>query len=114
MAKERKKNCWEIMRCGREMSGHNKDIGICPAAMTKELHKTHGGTHAGRACWIVAGTMCGGKPQGVFAQKFKKCERCPFYQLVKKEEGPRFQLSVLLMEKINPTMSASRQTVQSE
>jgi hypothetical protein len=76
---------------------------ICPAAVTKELHKTHGGTHAGRACWVVAGTMCGGQPQGTFAQKYKNCEKCDFYKKVKEEEGANFVLSVVLVNKMNGT-----------
>ena len=27
-------------------------------------------------CWQVAGTHCGGEVQGVFAQKFGRCEKC--------------------------------------
>ncbi len=92
-----KQNCWEFKRCGREMGGHNTHLGICSAAVTKELHNVHGGRLAGRACWVVAGTMCGGRPQGSFAQKYKNCEKCDFYQKVKSEEGTNFQYSVVLI-----------------
>jgi len=99
--KEKKLNCWEFMRCGREMGGHNKEIGVCPTAVAKNLHGTHGGTHAGRACWVVAGTMCGGKAQGSFAQKYRNCEQCTFFQAVKKEEGAKFQLALVLISKLS-------------
>jgi hypothetical protein len=96
----KKMNCWEFKRCGREMGGHNQALKICPAAMTKELHKAHGGTHAGRACWVVAGTMCGGEPQGTFAQKYRNCEKCDFYHKVKEEEGMGFELAVVLINRM--------------
>lgn len=35
-----------------------------------------------------------------FAKKFKNCEICNFYQTVKKEEFPNFQLSATLIKKI--------------
>jgi hypothetical protein len=82
------------------MGGHNKDLPVCPAATAKELHKTHGGSLGGRACWVVAGTMCGGKPQGTFAQKYRDCESCDFYQAVKKEEGMNFELAVVLINRL--------------
>ncbi|HEY6010114.1 MAG TPA: hypothetical protein VIX18_01485, partial [Nitrospirota bacterium] len=37
-------------------------------------------------CWVVAGSLCGGKIQGTFAEKLSNCLRCDFYNLVKSEE----------------------------
>ncbi len=102
-----KKNCWEFKRCGREIGGHNKALGTCTAATARKLHKTHGGTHAGRACWVVAGTMCGGLPQGTFAQKYHNCEKCDFYQKVKKEEGMKFELAVVLINKLHDAQQSA-------
>lgn len=96
----KKLNCWEFKKCGREPGGARNDLGVCAAAVQAELNGTHGGWHAGRACWVVAGTLCGGQPQGTFAQKYHRCEKCDFYQMVKKEEGPAFTLSVLLIQKM--------------
>lgn len=31
-------------------------------------------------CWLIAGTMCGGSPQGEFALKYKNCTGCDVYQ----------------------------------
>jgi len=31
-------------------------------------------------CWQIAGTYCGGKVQGEFAEKFGNCAECPTYQ----------------------------------
>jgi hypothetical protein len=44
--------------------------------------------------------MCGGEPQGTFAQKYKNCEKCDFYQKVKEEEGAGFELSVVLYHRM--------------
>ena len=96
-----KQNCWEFKKCGRVPGGaHEKDLGICPVHGEKRLDGVHEGTNAGRACWVVAGTLCGGKVQGSFARKYDSCEKCDFYQSVKKEEGHQYQLSVLLLSRI--------------
>ena len=31
-------------------------------------------------CWLIAGTMCGGKPQGRFVEKYDFCTECEIYQ----------------------------------
>jgi hypothetical protein len=97
----RKLNCWEFKRCGRQPQGpHVSDEGLCPAAMEEALDDVHGGTNAGRSCWMVGGTFCKGQIQGSFAQKFKNCESCDFYQLVKSEEGYDYRHAVVLMAKL--------------
>lgn len=96
-----KKNCWEIKKCGREPGGiHEKDLGVCPATGTTKLDGVHGGQHAGRACWVVAGTLCGGKVQGSFAKKFESCEKCEFYLQVRDEEFPNFTYTSVLLAKM--------------
>jgi hypothetical protein len=92
------KNCWEHKECGREPQGRNTDtLGVCPAATEDKLQGVHGGRNAGRACWVVAGTLCGGEVQGTFARKFSNCEKCDFYQLVLREAFPRFTFSSVLL-----------------
>jgi len=54
----------------------------------------------GGTSWVVSGTLCKGEVQGTFAQKYKNCEICDFYQMVRKEEGPGFTYSVLLLKRI--------------
>ena len=94
-------NCWEFKHCGRQPGGeHVNDMGLCPAADEKRLNGIHGGTNAGRSCWVVGGTFCKGEVQGSFAQKFRSCEVCDFYGSVKKEEFPNFQLSAVLLSRI--------------
>lgn len=64
-------NCWEFKNCGRVPGGANAlTLGVCPAYSRK----------AGEACWLVAGTFCGGKVQGTFAQKELSCMNCEFYK----------------------------------
>jgi hypothetical protein len=93
-----KKNCWEFKSCGREPGGINeKTQGVCPAAVEEKLNGVHHGKNGGRACWVVAGTLCGGIVQGTFAQKFKNCNTCDFYNEVKKHESSGFKLSATLL-----------------
>jgi len=96
----KKMNCWEVKKCGREPGGSNKHLGVCPSAVEKKLHGVHGGANAGRACWVVAGTMCGGAVQGTFAKKYENCEKCDFYQMVLQEEGRQYLLSMFLLKKL--------------
>jgi hypothetical protein len=96
-----KKNCWEVMECGREPGGKNvKEHGVCPTAVDERLEGVHGGKKAGRACWVVAGTFCEGEVQGTFAQKYRDCAGCPFYQQVMREEGTGYQTSLVLLKKL--------------
>ncbi|MEW6109321.1 MAG: two-CW domain-containing protein [Nitrospirota bacterium] len=95
---QKKKNCWEHMKCGRELGGEKaKDLGVCPANLEKKLNGVHDGFMAGRACWVVAGTFCKGKVQGTFVQKLDDCVNCSFYQRVKEEEYPHNKLSLTLL-----------------
>ncbi|UCG78607.1 MAG: hypothetical protein JSV21_01865 [Nitrospirota bacterium] len=104
MERKSKLNCWEFKRCGRQPQGHNVEkLGLCPATLEVRLDGIHDGVNAGRACWAVAGTLCGGKVQGSFAQKFKNCETCDFYMSVRDEEYPAFHLSAVLLGKLKET-----------
>ena len=86
-----KLNCWEYKECGRELGGANSlQAGICPASMDINLDGVHDGICAGRACWIVAGTMCDGRVMGSFATKYRDCTECDFFALVENEEGDGF------------------------
>lgn len=84
-------NCWEYRKCGRELGGVNaRRDGICPASIDIRYDGVHEGICAGRACWIVAGTMCDGLVMGTFAKKYKDCIRCDYYRLVERVEGRDF------------------------
>jgi hypothetical protein len=99
--RQSKLNCWEFKKCGRQPQGeHVHDLGVCAAALEERLDGEHDGVNAGRTCWIIAGTLCGGEVQGTFAEKYKNCETCDFYQLVYNEEYPEFRLSSTLRAKL--------------
>lgn len=82
-----KLNCWEFKNCGREPGGTKTDeMGVCPAATHDAFNGVHSGKKAGRACWAIATSLCGGRRQGVFAQKLDYCKQCEFFHMVKNEE----------------------------
>ena len=95
-----KKNCWEHKGCGREPGGANSDRGVCPAALETKMDGVHGGKNAGRTCWVVAGTHCGGEVQGSFAKKRGGCESCDFLRAVQDDERGRFLPSILLLRRL--------------
>src|SRR5512133_1751939 len=98
-----KLNCWEYKKCGRQPGGERaQELGICPVTTNRDLAGVHGGSNAGRACWVVAGSLCGGRIQGAYAQKLTNCWRCDFMNAVKKEEDTSttgFSVTRLGMEK---------------
>jgi hypothetical protein len=86
-----KVNCWEVKNCGRQPGGAKvAELGICPVIDTKV--KANDGRNGGRICWAIAGSLCGGKIQGSFAEKLLNCIDCSFFKQVKKEEGGSFRL----------------------
>jgi hypothetical protein len=99
-----KKNCWEHKNCGRYPGGpRSAELGVCPVTVHQDLHGAHGGNNAGRACWVIAGSLCGGTIQGTYAQKLTNCWRCDFFNAVKQEEDPTdhgFSATRLGMQKV--------------
>lgn len=53
-------DCWKRNSCTEKS---------CPAFKNKKCR-----------CWLVAGTMCRGEYQGVFAKKYRSCMECTVYQ----------------------------------
>ena len=103
---EQKLNCWEFKKCGREPGGAKvAELGVCPVANETLSNGLNEGSNAGRICWAVAGTLCGGRVQGTFAQKRRSCVQCDFYKRVKEEEGKDFSL---MAEGVGNTMSAQK------
>jgi hypothetical protein len=97
----KKLNCWEFEKCGREPGGAREhELGVCVAATEIKANKLNNGKNAGRACWPVAGTLCGGIVQGTFAMKLGSCLKCDFYQLVIKEEGSAHQMAREILKKL--------------
>lgn len=97
-----KKNCWEFYNCGRQPGGEKViELGVCPAATEERLNGVHGGNNSGRACWVVAGTMCNGEVQGTFARKYRDCAACYFYREVKEEENGKFVPTIILLDMVD-------------
>jgi hypothetical protein len=71
-------NCWEYQKCGQEKLGEN-DKNKCPVVKLADLD-------AGKVCWIIHATLCGGKLQGGAFSKFKSCRECGFYKLRNKNK----------------------------
>ena len=83
-----KQNCWEFMQCGREPDGvRSEELGVCKASIETSVNSQNSGNNAGRICWAVAGTLCGGAVQGEYASKMDNCILCDFYHTVSKEEN---------------------------
>ncbi|RMF77747.1 MAG: hypothetical protein D6739_12470 [Nitrospirae bacterium] len=94
---DRKVNCWEHRRCGREPGGARAaELGVCPAAVEGRLDGVHGGLNGGRACWAVEGTSC----HKTLGAKFNDCLRCTFFGQVQEEEGRDFQLMAALRARL--------------
>jgi hypothetical protein len=90
--KHRRKNCWEVMSCGREPGGLvSGEGGVCPAASDHVHWGQNNGQFAGRYCWKVLGTFRNGEVQLDFAEKMRGCAMCEFFQQVKREEGASFE-----------------------
>ncbi len=94
-------NCWEFKKCGYETGGAKvKEVGVCPAASENRLHGQNSGKYAGRACWVVGGTLCEGKVQGSFATKMSNCMKCKFFDLVVHEEGEKLVKMIDLVHRL--------------
>jgi CRP-like cAMP-binding protein len=84
---DKKINCWEFKKCERQPGGKKvEDLGVCHAAVDSSFNGINDGQNAGRICWAVAGTCCGGKVQGTFAEKRRSCVTCDFYKHVQQQE----------------------------
>jgi len=55
--------CWEYMKCGHEVAK------TCPTVLLD----------AGRMCWNISSTLCGGKRQGEAFRKLRLCQDCEFF-----------------------------------
>ncbi len=96
-----KLNCWELKKCGREPEGNKTaELGVCIAALETRANGINSGTNGGRACWAIAGTLCGGKIQGTFALKLQSCLKCDFFKLVIQEEGKDLKKSKYILSKL--------------
>jgi hypothetical protein len=88
-----RQNCWDYKQCKREPGGaKTAELGVCPAATDMAHEGVNDGQKAGRYCWKVTGTLCGGNVQGSFANKLTSCMACDFFKMVREQEGAQFQM----------------------
>ena len=85
--KKKKVNCWEYMKCGRELNGKNaKELGVCPAATYPYADGINGGINGGRICWTIVGEYscyCG---MHALLERKQLCFDCEFHKKVLYEE----------------------------
>jgi hypothetical protein len=106
----RKKNCWEVKKCGRQPGGNQVNKrGICPASTIIVVTGINNGINGGRACWALTGTMSGPaeKVQGTFARILNtSCYDCEFYEQVMIEEQDDFEGTVQIVQKLKDLIAA--------
>jgi len=84
----RRMNCWEFMKCGRELNGERaKESGVCPAASYPYADGLNGGTNGGRICWIIVGSYSCHTGKTSLSQRNVLCFDCEFHRKVLSEEG---------------------------
>jgi len=94
-----KLNCWEFKKCGYNADGRNASgMGMCSAVIENRLNGVHGGINAGRACWVVSGTLCGGSEQGSYSQKIAECRACEFFHYVNRQEGENALKTITMLD----------------
>ena len=82
---DKKINCWEFKKCGREPGGKNAlTEGVCPAATESRADGIHQGTNGGRCCWVISDSYYKMSKDGDFTDYFPHCRNCEFYAVVKK------------------------------
>jgi hypothetical protein len=91
----KKKNCWEVRNCGREVDGKNSERdGVCPAATFDLADGFCDGVNGGRACSYIMGTLCSAdlcKIDEDFSKE-RACAECDFYKELKAEHGTEMSL----------------------
>lgn len=84
----KKKNCWEFKKCGIKANGAKAyEFGICPAVTFALSDGFPGRNDGGRECAYITGTYSQETIRGLYRDKKKDCDSCPFFQLLQKDEG---------------------------
>lgn len=89
MPRKRKLNCWEYIKCGRELGGRKaKKLGVCPVAIDPYADGINQGTNGGRICWAVVSSYClHNNPKCPAPSQGPFCFECDFHRKVLEEEG---------------------------
>ena len=89
--------CWEAKKC---------DNAACPS------YRNQGNLR----CWEVAGTLCGGKIQGRFAQKLADCSLCDVYQHTRAnlvtDMGETFNTMIAILDDRQKQLRESNQQLE--
>ncbi|RJQ45780.1 MAG: GGDEF domain-containing protein [Nitrospiraceae bacterium] len=76
----------------------------------------HGNELAAARCWQVAGTYCGGEPQGTFVEKCGKCSDCKVFRdscpTVVEEIGEQFNNIMFLFNKQKTKMLEDKEHIE--
>lgn len=100
VSSRRRLNCWEYQGCERGPGGRRWQSGnACPVGQAQALDGANGGVNAGRACWVITGTVCDGKKSGTYQQKIHECQKCSFYARVHVEEALGIESAEALVER---------------
>lgn len=84
----KKKNCWEILKCGYSPNGNvPSPDNVCPVIIARAADGVNEGKMAGRICWAISGTRCYGEVQKSFEDKEFMCLNCKVFKKVLREEG---------------------------
>ena len=86
--RQKKQNCWEFKKCGRELGGAKvPELGVCIAATDTFADGLNGGKNGGRICWAVAGSYSGfANIECTDATDRSSCINCDFLTIVEMEE----------------------------
>ncbi|MCI5137283.1 MAG: hypothetical protein D3922_02440 [Candidatus Electrothrix sp. AR1] len=90
---DKKLNCWEFKKCGREPGGRNvSQYGVCSIPVAIDRDGINGGKNGGRACWMWRELACIKIMQKCSVQEIRECRECDFYLSVKKSRSPHDSL----------------------
>lgn len=83
-----RQNCWEFMKCGREIGGNNADTrGVCPIAAETVANGLNGGINGGRLCWVIVENNYKDRVKCSDIHRGEFCFQCEFRYKVKMQEG---------------------------
>lgn len=80
---DKKLNCWEFKKCGREPGGRNiAQYGICSIPVAVDSDGMNDGKNGGRACWLWRESACGDIMRKCSVEEIRECRECDFYKSV--------------------------------
>ena len=84
---DKKLNCWEFKKCGREPGGRNLALfGPCSVPAATGFNNINNGKNGGRSCWIIRESACEKIMRRCCVQEIRECRQCNFYRFVNEPE----------------------------